>query len=85
MTSSLLVVVNSEYHSLDLKCPLKAHVGKAWSPKWCWEVVEPGGGGAYWKEIRSSGVCPWRGKSLPFSLGFLVHKVSGLLCHEHLL
>jgi hypothetical protein len=49
------------YYGLDLKCPTKICAKgtstKSWVPRlWhCWEVVEPLGGRAWWKEVRSLG------------------------------
>jgi hypothetical protein len=64
------LIPTTSYYSLDLECPLKSHILKAWSPL--------GGGGDFrrWGHeggVRSWGVCPWRGYWNPklfFSLFF---------------
>jgi hypothetical protein len=44
--------------SSDFECPPQAYVLKAWSVEWWpWEVVEPLGGRALWKALRSLGAC----------------------------
>lgn len=55
-----LLTMEGQYYSLDLQCPLKACVSKAWSPacgvtgRW-WDIYEVGP-----SEKNHGGVRPWR-------------------------